>query len=166
MSALIKVVDSPGLSGMLREAHVELTPRESRIIEDCHKKSFTTWVGYNGAELVCVWGIIPPSVLSDEVYLWLYATGAVRTNQFLFVRHSQLVIEGLLGEYRAIVGYVTASQSAAGKASRRWLQWLGAEIMGPLNEEMLNFRIERHGNDGGNGGGVDGCKRGQCGYSS
>ena len=140
MSALIKVVDSPGLSEILREAHVELTPRESRIIDDCHKKSFTTWVGYNGTELVCAWGIIPPSVLSDEVYLWLYATGAIKTNQFLFIRQSQIIIQRLLMEYRAVVGHVKADAVS----SKRWLKWLGAEF-GPAKAGFLPFRIEHHG---------------------
>jgi hypothetical protein len=141
MSALIKVVDSPGLSEILREAHVELTPRESRIMDDCSRQSFMMWAGYNNeGELMCVWGVIPPSVLSDEVYLWLYVTEAVKTNQFLFVRRSQIVIQELLREYRAVVGYVNVDAVS----SQRWLKWLGAEF-GPAKAGRLPFRIECHG---------------------
>ena len=145
MSPLIESVCPSELSRVLREAEVVLTAKEARIFDECQKMSLTTWVAHHDGRLVCTWGIIPPSVLSEEVYLWLYATEAVRTSQFLFVRHSQLVIEGLLGEYRAVTGHVTAANSPSGKASRRWLQWLGAEITGPVNRGMLDFRIERHG---------------------
>ena len=124
MSPLIKTVDSGHLSQMLRDAHIELSARDSRMIDSCHNMSFTTWVGYNDGELVCAWGIIPPSVMSEEVYLWLHTTEAVKNNQFLFVRHSQIFIQNLLSEYRAVVGHVKDDAPR----SKRWLKWLGAEF--------------------------------------
>ena len=140
MSVFIKTVDSVDLSKVLREAQVELSPKEARIIDHCHNLSFTTWVGYNDGTLVCAWGIIPPTVLSDEVYLWLHTTQAISTSQFLFVRHSQLFVQRLLGEYSAVVGHVRVE--AAG--SRKWLKWLGATFS-PGRNGFLNFRIEKHG---------------------
>ena len=140
MSVFIKTVDSVDLSKVLREAQVELSPKEARIIDHCHNLSFTTWVGYNDGTLVCAWGIIPPTVLSDEVYLWLHTTQAISTSQFLFVRHSQLFVKGLLKQYKAITGHV----KVGARHSQRWLKWLGAEF-GPPKKGMLSFRIEDHG---------------------
>jgi hypothetical protein len=141
MSVVIKPVDKEHLSKVLKEANVRLTPRETQIIDRCHNLISETWVGYNNGELICAWGIIPPTILSDEVYLWLQTTQAVDHNQFLFVRHSQLFIERVLKEYRAVIGFVKADA----RHSQKWLKWLGATIEGPPKKGMLTFRIERHG---------------------
>ena len=140
MSAVIREVEGSRLSEVLRDAHIDLTEKEAKIIDYCHTLSMTTWVGYNDEELLCAWGIVPPSVLSTEVYLWLHTTGAVRTNQFLLVRHSQIFIQKLLENYSAIVGHVRADATS----SKRWLKWLGAEFS-PGRNGFLDFRIEKHG---------------------
>ena len=140
MSTVIQTVDTEDLSKILQEAHVKLTPKEYQIINACHNVSYTTWVGYNDGELVCAWGIVPPTVLSDEVYLWLHTTGAVKTSQFLFVRHSQIFVQKLLREYKAITGHVKQDATS----SKRWLKWLGAEF-GTVKNGMISFRIERNG---------------------
>ena len=140
MSVNIQSVDTESLAEILREAHVPLTDREAKIIDHCHKISLTTWVGYNDEKLICAWGIVPPSILSQEVYLWLHTTGAVGTSQFLFVRHSQIFIQKLLKDYSAVVGHVKADATD----SKRWLKWLGAEFS-PGKKGFLNFRIEKHG---------------------
>ena len=140
MSVTIRALSEPNLSEVLRRADVTLTAREAKIIDYCHSMSETTWVGYNGGKLICAWGIIPPSLLSQEVYLWLHTTEAVNTSQFLFVRHSQLFVRRLLREYSAVVGHVRVD--AAG--SRKWLKWLGATFS-PARNGFLNFRIEKHG---------------------
>jgi hypothetical protein len=140
MNVQIREIDSEKLSEMLKDAHVKLTDREAKIIDHCHNISMTTWVGYNDEQLICAWGIVPPSILSQEVYLWLHTTGAVKTSQFLFVRHSQLFIQKLLREYTAVIGHVKADATH----SKRWLRWLGAEFY-PGKNGTLNFRIEKHG---------------------
>lgn len=140
MNSLIKKVDSEHLSEVLEKAHVELTPRESKMLNVCRNMSLTTWIGYNNDELICIWGVIPPSIISEEVYLWLHTTGAIKTSQFIFVRHSQMVIQELLKEYKLITGHVSVNAPA----SKRWLKWLGAEFGHP-KAGMFPFRIERHG---------------------
>src|SRR5215472_2476859 len=99
MKVKIKSVDQESLAKLLSEAQVKLTDREAKMIDYCHGLSQTTWVGNNDEQLICAWGIVPPSLLSSEVYLWLHATGAIKTSQFLFVRHSQLFIQALLEDY-------------------------------------------------------------------
>ena len=118
MSVSITTVDGRDLAAILRQHEVPLSPKEERIINHCHNISFTTWTGYNNGRLVAAWGIIPPTVLSDEVYLWLHTTQAVDVSQFLFVRHSQIFVQKLLAEYSAITGHVKADA----RHSQRWLQ--------------------------------------------
>lgn len=85
------------------------------------------WTGYIDDRLVCWWGLIPPSLLSNQAYLWMHATDAVKEHQFLFVRHSQRVVERMLERYDTILGHCEIGASD----SMRWLRWLGAEFHDP-----------------------------------
>lgn len=120
---------------------VELPEAGRPIFERCLTQSNTLWVGLADDELVCVWGVIAPTLMSDTGYLWLHTTPALKGREFLFVRHSQIAIAELLQSYRAITGHclIGADQS------RRWLRWLGA-VFGPPQEKAIPFTIEaKHG---------------------
>jgi hypothetical protein len=75
-------------------------------------------------KVACVYGLAPPTAISNRAYLWLLTTELVEKHKFLFVRHSQLVIENALKRYDMIVGHVAVGNTSA----RKWLRWLGAEI--------------------------------------
>lgn len=94
------------------------------------------WGGTINDKLVCAWGLIPPSLLSDEAYLWLWHTDEIEENKFLFVRYSQRVIEEMLKIYPTIVGKTLINSTK----SIRWLRWLGAKY-GEPNGDYLPFRI-------------------------
>lgn len=89
-------------------------------------------------KLVCLWGLVPPSLISDDVYLWLHVTGDIRGNEFLFVRHSQLVLQEILEKYPTVVGHTLARN----KQVIKWLTWLGAEFV-PAQDGILRFTIRR-----------------------
>lgn len=95
-----------------------------------------SWIGIMDGEIACMWGIIPPTLLSNQCYLWLNTTEALRGNEFLFVRKSQRVIEDILGEYPEITGHVIRGQDQ----SIRWLGWLGADF-GEPEELFIPFVI-------------------------
>jgi|SRR5215472_2545499 len=82
------------------------------------------WFGLHDDRVAAVWGLIPPSLISNRAYLWLLTTDIVDHHKFLFVRHSQVVIEDALKRYALVVGHVEVGNHAA----RKWLRWLGAEI--------------------------------------
>lgn len=113
-----------------------LTDIESKTLDACLGFATHLWVGSIGGKLTCAWGLVPPSLLSDEAYLWLYSTPAIEDNKFLFVRYSQRVIEEMLKIYPTIVG-VTEIKA---KESIRWLRWLGAKFGEPRGNH-LPFRI-------------------------
>lgn len=116
-----------------------LDPKESGILEFCQSLSAEVWTGYVDGKLICCWGLIPPTLLSNQAYLWMHSTPAVREHQFLLVRHSQKIIEQVLERYERVVGdcLVGASDSI------RWLKWLGAEFYECGNEDYCSFVIER-----------------------
>ena len=79
--------------------------------------------GYADEELLCIFGVIPPTLLSDEAYMWSYTFPSVSKFSFMFIRHSQLVIEKMLKHYPVIKGHAAVGDRRA----RRWLEWLGAK---------------------------------------
>ena len=135
----IKEVSDVSLSKLILKSDA-LTKKEANILNHWQKISLSSFMVENDGALLCVWGVIPPSLLSTEVYLWLHVTSQIKTNQFLFVRHSQMVVEELLKEYEVIVGHVKVDAPH----SRRWLKWLGAKF-GPQQGSLIPFRIERNG---------------------
>lgn len=96
------------------------------------------YVGTLDGEIACVWGCIPPTLLSSRAYLWLYTTDVVKEHTFLFIRHSQLAMEKLLEKYDTVVGTTIAGNDKA----IRWLKWLGATFE-PSDGRKLNFEIRK-----------------------
>jgi len=83
--------------------------------------------GMVDGKIACVWGLIPPTLLSNKAYLWLLTTDIVAEHKFLFVRHSQRYVEEALKQYPIIVGDCLIGNASA----MRWLRWLGAEFGEP-----------------------------------
>jgi len=112
--------------------HSTLSSNDMEIMDQCIHLSDAVWYGFVDNKLACIWGVIPPTLMSSTAYLWLYTTELVKEHQFAFVRHSQRAIEVILNEYNTIVGYclIDAEQS------KRWLKWLGAEFGHPEGRKL------------------------------
>lgn len=96
------------------------------------------WVGTYDDQLACVLGLIPPTMLSDHAYLWMFHTDVVKGHEFIFVRYSQRMVEKFLERYSIIVGHTDPKE----ERSVRWLKWLGAEY-GEPNGDWMPFVIRR-----------------------
>ena len=96
------------------------------------------WSGEVDGKIACVWGLIPPSVLSEQAYLWLLTTDLIEEHKFLFTRYSQRVVEMMLQVYPTIVGHIDQKEARA----VQWLKWLGAEIIA-REDGQLHFSIRR-----------------------
>lgn len=94
------------------------------------------WIGLFDDVPVCAWGLVPPSLISDRAYLWLYVTEAVEENKFIFVRYSQRVMEDLRKLYPTIYGVCEVGNARA----IRWMHWLGAEFGYPT-DAVIPFMI-------------------------
>jgi hypothetical protein len=93
--------------------------------------------GFVDGEFVCCWGLIPPSFLSTQAYLWMWGPEPIR-HQFVFIRQSQIQVQRMLKRYDTIVGECLPQNRSA----QRWLKWLGAEFQHPRNG-LLPFVIRR-----------------------
>lgn len=109
---------------ILRRSPVKDVPGAERTLRHCLTISEEVFFGEIDGAPACVWGLIPPTILSESAYLWLLCTDVVSDHTFVFVRKSQIVMEELRKRYPLIVGNCVASDTKA----IRWLKWLGAEF--------------------------------------
>jgi hypothetical protein len=117
-----------------------ISKADEKGMEFCYTMSTAIWVGYIDEQIACIWGLIPPTFLSGQAYLWFLTTDVIKEHQFILVRHSQLVMEKMLEAYPSIVGHATVGD----KKAIRWLKWLGAEFGYPQGTGVP-FRINKHG---------------------
>lgn len=120
------------------QPEIELSEKDRDTFYRCFLTSTELWVGLKDNSLVCIWGLAPPTLLSNEAYLWLYTTSSLAGNEFLFVRHSQRAIERMLEKYPTIVGHTTGDN----RQTMRWLRWLGASF-GDNNGKLIPFIIRK-----------------------
>lgn len=103
--------------------------------------STDVWIGYVDEKALAVWGLVPPTLLSDRAYLWLWTTQHLVEHQLMFIRHSQRAVAEMLKRYPLIVGHAVVGNDKA----IRWLRWLGAEFSRPQGQ-TLQFEIRaKHG---------------------
>ncbi len=113
--------------------------KEQKVIVERHlRNTVPMYAGYFDNEFAAVWGVIPPTLSSNQAYIWVYTTEAIIGHEFLFVRYSQRMVEELLKSYERIVGVTLVGEDR----SIRWLKWLGAEY-GEPDGKVLPFVIRR-----------------------
>ena len=112
-------------------------PSMGPAVGQCLAMSQRVWEARVDGELACIWGLIPPTLMSTQAYLWLHTTEVAAEHTFLLVRYSQLWVQHMLETYPTIVGHVARDA----KRSQRWLQWLGARLGRP-DGKLIPFTIE------------------------
>ena len=100
------------------------------------RNSVKVWSYWAEGVLVCIWGLIAPTLLSNEAYLWMFTTNQLHSHTFMFVRHSRLVTEEMLKHYPVIVGHCAISADKA----RRWIEWCGGKF-GKPDGQLIPFEI-------------------------
>jgi hypothetical protein len=85
--------------------------------------SLETWVGLIDGEVVAIWGVITPNILSDDVYVWLTASKLTQLHPIVFARWSREAIK-TLSAYPKVHGLVLCDF----EISKKWLRWLGFDV--------------------------------------
>lgn len=126
MTAHIFQVTSEQLHSLISpEISDNITPQGWEILNRSFANSSEIWVGMDDDVMLGFWGLIPPTMLSNRAYIWFYSNPNLAEHSFIFVRHSQRVIERALQSYPLIVGHCLQSATH----SQRWLRWLGARFL-------------------------------------
>lgn len=135
----VSIAPAPPFSDLISDGdHPRLDARKIEMLDWCRSMSSEVWAGRIDDELVCVWGLIPPTLISTQAYLWLHATERVEEHKFLFVRQSQRTVEAMLTRYATIIGHCVVGA----RSSIRWVRWLGG-VFGEPSGGYLPFQIER-----------------------
>jgi len=139
MNPLIEIVDKAKTRQLIFEAKGGiLTEEESKVLEQYLTFSAKLCIGSVDGKLCCAWGLIPPSMLSERAYLWLFSTELVGEHKFMFVRNSQIAVKEMLEEWPIITGFCEIGNDR----SIRWLRWLGA-VFSEQHEKFLPFEIRK-----------------------
>lgn len=137
MMPYIQRISGPELYSLIStEILDKLSETGQQIMNRSLQNSSVVWMWTDEGKIHGFWGLIPPSLLSDRAYIWLYTLPSMVEHQFYFVRHSQLMVKELLKEFPIIVGHCAASA----EKSQRWLHWLGARFGQPENN-LIPFEI-------------------------
>ena len=115
----------------------KLSKDERKGFNNCLNRTTVIWALRVDGNFVCAWGLVPPTLLSDQAYLWLHTTEAAKEHEFILVRRGQIELAKMLREYPRIIGHciVGAEQSI------RWLKWLGAKF-GEPDGRLIPFVIK------------------------
>jgi hypothetical protein len=110
------------------------------IMKRWYYSSTEVWAGFWQEELACLYGLWSVSIMSDEAYLWLVTNDLVKEHPFLFVRHSQLIVQAMLKEFSTINGHVHAGSPN----SIQWLEWLGVKLRRhEVDKGLIPFELKR-----------------------
>ena len=139
MSVAIVAKRDCDVHDVISRSPVAGVPNAEQVLKRWLRSSEEVWLGMHDERVACVWGLAPPSTISNRAYLWLLTTDLVSEHKFIFVRHSQLVIEDALKRYPVIIGHVAVENHQA----RKWLRWLGASF-GTAEKGYCTFVIRRH----------------------
>jgi len=137
MSALIELANRDKTRQLIFEAKEGiLTVEEMEVLEQYLTFSAKLYIGSVSGKMCCAWGVVPPSLMSERAYLWLFSTEAVEEYKFLFVRNSQRAVAEMLEEYPILQGYCEVNS----QRSIRWLKWLEAKFGEPCKGKNAWFR--------------------------
>ncbi|WP_272962327.1 phage protein Gp13 family protein [Alcanivorax jadensis] len=101
------------------------SPRE--VIEDGLKHSRVAWTGRIDGEVVCIFGVVGYSLLSNRGAPWLVGSDRMEGGSKAFLRRCRKYAIKMLREYPELANYVDARNATA----IRWLKWLGFEFDEP-----------------------------------
>ena len=114
-----------------------LSKEEAVIMNRYIEASISVYSAFVDDQVLGLWGLIPPTLLSDQAYLWLYTTPAAEEHQFIVVRRGQIEVKKMLKTYPKIVGHCVVGAAR----SIRWLKWMGA-VFGQADGKLIPFAIQ------------------------
>lgn len=135
---ILCVSGSEALALTFAELEPTMTSEEWETFKSFLLRSNEVWLCYHDQTILCcILGLIPPTIIAGEAYLWLHSTEAIRQYIMAYVMHSKGVVETMLTRYPKLVGHCETESFT----SRRWLKWLGAEFGAPEGK-LIPFEIK------------------------
>ncbi len=124
---------SPGILKRLMEYHLDLGEAEREVMLQAARVSRPLFAGMYIDSLLCFVGLIPPTLMSDNAYIWCYVTREVAKHRVAFARHAKRLIAELRQTYPVIYGHCFDERSCA------WLESLGAVKTSDVTFEIVSW---------------------------
>lgn len=104
-----------------REEAEALTGRHPReVLVESVERSTYAWAGLANGELVCLFGVVPLTLIGITGTPWLVGSDAVCAYSRPFLRRNRAFVRAMLREYPVLRNVVDARNTV----SIRWLTWL------------------------------------------
>jgi hypothetical protein len=130
----VEAIDNDALASIINTLDVATEHKE--ILRRSVKNSSHLWIGINDETVLCFFGLIPPTLLSDTAYLWLYCTADMQGHTIPLIRHSRRAAKEWLELYDCIVGHGQVDKPR----SLAWLRMIGAKFGEPTGA-VVPFEI-------------------------
>lgn len=124
-----------------------MTGRDSReVVIESVERSAMAWAGLADGQLVCLFGVVPLSLVGVTGVPWLLGSDAVCSYSRQFLRRNRAYVALMLREYPLLANVVDARNDV----SIRWLGWLGftfgrPQPMGARGLPFIPFKMEAEG---------------------
>lgn len=120
---------APMLSDADRAEVLALSGREplESLLEGI-RYSAEAWTGLVDGEIVCIWGVVPQTLIGQVGVPWMLGSDLVRHYSVPFLRRNKPMIARWRQRWPVLRNVVDARHARA----IRWLRWLGFEIGPPV----------------------------------
>lgn len=117
------------------------TPRE--VLVASVERSASAFAGLADGKLVCLFGVVPVSLIGVTGIPWLLGSDDVCAYSRQFLRRNRVYVREMLAEFPVLTNVVDARNGV----SIRWLRWLGFMMgaptpMGVRGLPFIPFRME------------------------
>lgn len=108
-----------------------------RALEYGLRYSSHVWTGFIDYEPVCMFGVVPRSLVGGRGVPWLIGTNRMLRHQFTFLRRCRPYLRQMQEHYSNLENFVDERNTAA----IRWLGWLGFTIheARPMGKQLRPF---------------------------
>jgi len=111
------------------------------------ESSTLAWTGLIDGVPVCMFGVVPGTILGDVGHPWMVGTDQLDRYPFVFLRRCKGCVLEMQAAYSTLQNYVYQENTRA----LQWLIWLGfsvtipGEPMGPFGAPFCRFEMRRKG---------------------
>jgi hypothetical protein len=92
-----------------------------KAIQVAFNRSDHKWSVYANGDFVCIFGIHPMGLLSDNTIIWMLGTDLIEKHKGAFIRHSREYIQAMLNVHPMLTNYCDVRNTK----TIRWLKFMG-----------------------------------------
>lgn len=110
---------------------------ELAALDEFARRSRHFWYAKIRGEVVAIWGLYVPTLMSNEAVIWVQTFETIKTRELAFMRQSRAAAKEALAIYPRIYGFTDMCRDS----SVRWLKWIGAKF-DPPTDRFARFVME------------------------